>query len=129
MDALFDLPEPTERLARILEEADYSPFTPHPFLEVFPLVPVDEFASIVADIKRVGLIYPIILNHDRTVLVDGRIRYLACRAGHVEPTYRLLPERYSERMILDCIRSYNLVRQSFGPDVRALVAASIGEAA
>jgi hypothetical protein len=129
MDALFELPEPADRLARILDEADYSPFKPHPLLEVFPLLPLDEFAAFVASVKRIGLIYPITITHDRRTLIDGRIRYLACRSAHVEPTYRLLPERYTEKMILDYIRSYNLIRKSHSAEERELIAAGAGESA
>jgi ParB-like chromosome segregation protein Spo0J len=114
-------------LDRILAEPNYGPYRPHPFLDVFPLVPVDHFAGIAQSIKQHGLILPITLNHDRTVLVDGRIRYLACGAVHVEPHYKVLGKHYDERRTLDYIRSMNLVRQNFTPDQCAIFEAELGE--
>lgn len=112
-----------EKLSRIFElllsEPDYGPYAPHPFLDAFPLVPVDQFILIAKSILRNGLHQPITLNHDQTVLVDGRIRYLACRAVGVEPHYQVLGPEYTEEMILNYIWSMNAVRQSLTPEQKA----------
>ena len=104
---------PHHRLARVLEEQDYSPYTVHPFLAKFPLVPPAQFGEIAQSIRRSGLFMPITLNHDRTMIVDGRIRYLACRVVHVEPHYRVLGPEYGDQEFRSYIMGANVIRQSF----------------
>ena len=118
---------PHRRLQQLLDRGDYAPYVAHPFLDVLPLVPVEHFAGIVRSIQQHGLIMPIILNHDRTVLVDGRIRFLACQAAHVEPHYKTLEPDYDDTMTLDYICSVNLVRSSLSEDQRSLVALKLDE--
>lgn len=98
------------------------PYEVHPFADAFPLLDGDEFAELVADIKRNGLREPILLNHSRTVLVDGRNRYRACEAAGAAPTVETLPEQYTQPMILDLIVSKNLARRQLNPGQRALMA-------
>lgn len=86
-------------------------FEVHPFADAFPLVDGEEFAQLVADVKKNGLREPIILNHDGAVLVDGRNRYRACDAAGVDPVYERLGAHYTEPMILDLIVSKNLARR------------------
>jgi protein gp37 len=97
------------------------PYEVHPFADAFPLIDGDEFAELVMDIKRNGLREPIILTHDRTVLVDGRNRYRACEAAGADPVFEVLPERYTETMILDLIVSKNLARRHLNPGQKAFV--------
>lgn len=112
-------------LEQILEHPDYGPYVPHRFLDIFPLVPVEQFAAIVESVKRFGLLHPIDIAPDGRTLVDGRIRYLACRAAGVEPKVRRLGSHYDEVRILDHIKSANLVRthlsegQAAGIEVKA----------
>jgi hypothetical protein len=82
----------------------------HPFADAFPLIEGDEFAELVSDVKRNGLREPIVLTHDRKILVDGRNRLRACLAAGVDEVHRTLPDRYTEPMILDLIVSVNLAR-------------------
>lgn len=110
---------PHSILEGALTEPDYSPYEAHEFLAVFPLVPVDEFAMIAASIRDSGLFTPITVNYDRTILVDGRIRLLACRALGAEPEVRVLGSHYDERKTLDYIWSANMMRTSLTPDQQA----------
>ena len=113
---------PHRRLQQLLDRADYSPYVAHPFLEeALPLVPVDQFAGIVQSIRSHGLIMPIVLNHDKTVLVDGRIRFLACQAANVEPHFKVLGSHYDELKILEYIYSVNLIRTSLSQDQIAML--------
>jgi hypothetical protein len=56
-----------------------------------------------------------VVTHDRTTLVDGRIRWLACEAAGVEPTVRELPADWSEDRTVRFILSVNLVRVHLTP--------------
>ena len=116
-----EIPHP--RLARVLEHPDYAPFTVHPFLALVPLssavigwvdgdeegvtpeqiatAHVEEFARLAYSIRKHGLAVPIVVNHDRTVLVDGRRRYLACRTVHVEPRFTVLDPDYQRTIRRD----------------------------
>lgn len=97
-------------------------FEVHPFADAFPLIDGDEFDQLVMDIKKNGLREPIVLNHDRTVLVDGRNRYRACEAAGADPVFETLPERYTEPLILDLIVSMNMARRQLNQGQRALMA-------
>lgn len=68
----------------------------HPFADIFPLLKGNELDRMVADIKRNGLREPIIRTPDGRIL-DGRNRYLACRALKLEPWFETteeLPEKW-----------------------------------
>src|SRR3546814_3334876 len=64
------------------------------------LIDGDEFDQRVMDIKKNGLREPIVLNHDGTVLIDGRNRYRSCEAAGSDPVYERLGAHYTEPMIL-----------------------------
>ena len=90
----------------------------HPTANIFPLrADGPEFEAPVEDIKRIGLLHPIVL-HDGNIL-DGRRRYLACQKAKVEPRFvnwdgRGLPVEY--------VRSMNVLRQHWTPSQLALAA-------
>jgi protein gp37/ParB-like chromosome segregation protein Spo0J len=98
------------------------PFEVHPFADAFPLIEGEEFDEMVLDVKRNGLRDPILLNHERTVLVDGRNRYRACDAAGVEAEFDTLPAEYSEAEILDLIVSKNIARRQLTAGQRAFLA-------
>ncbi|QNP71593.1 DUF5131 family protein [Streptomyces roseirectus] len=98
------------------------PYQIHPFADVFPLIQDDEFEDLVRDIKAHGLHDPILLNHDRTVLVDGRNRYLACEAAGIPLRFETLSADYSESMILDLIVSKNVTRRQLTAGQKAFLA-------
>ncbi|MEU8275710.1 DUF5131 family protein [Microbispora bryophytorum] len=102
--------------------AKLGPYEVHPFADAFPLIDGEEFNELVDDIKRQGQRQPIVLNHDKTVLIDGRNRYRACMAAGVDPVFEVLPERYTESMILDYIVSTNIERRHLNAGQKALVA-------
>ena len=100
-------------------DGPYGPYKVHRFLEDFPLLGDGEFADFVASVKRRGLMEPITLTHDRSTIVDGRIRYLACIEAGVDPVFETLPERYDDQMILDLIWTRNVYRQNLTVEQRA----------
>lgn len=64
-----------------------SPARPvHPVANLFPMLAVDELAELAEDIKVRGLLQPIVLTSDGTIL-DGRNRLAACELAGVEPTF------------------------------------------
>lgn len=86
-------------------------FTVHPFADKFPLLQGDDFAELVEDVRSRGLQQPIVLTHDRKVLVDGRNRLRACDESHVDPVFDVLGDHYTDEMIVDYIISSNLKRR------------------
>jgi protein gp37/ParB-like chromosome segregation protein Spo0J len=98
------------------------PYEVHPFADAFPLIDGEEFAELVADVKKNGLRDPIILNHDKTVLIDGRNRYRACSEAGVDLLHEVLGSHYTEPMILDLILSKNLARRQLNQGQKALMA-------
>lgn len=92
----------------------------HPFAAEFPLIEGEEFDQLVDDVKRNGLREPIILSHDRTVLIDGRNRLRACLAAGRDPVFDVLGANYTEPMILDLIVSLNVARRQLNPGQKAM---------
>lgn len=78
------------KYAEILANPDYGPYIAHPAADMFPLMTEDEFAALAEDIKEHGQQEPIILlmqEGGTKRLLDGRNRYLACKAAGVEPKF------------------------------------------
>jgi hypothetical protein len=64
----------------------------HPVAEMFPLMTDEELDDLAASIKATGLLTPIVLDDDGT-LIDGRNRVEACKRAKVEPCYEALEGR------------------------------------
>jgi ParB-like chromosome segregation protein Spo0J len=86
----------TEPLAKAqmvdMGQPGWRPTQVHPLAERFPMLPPDDFQSLVQDIKENGLQNPIVIDNDG-VLIDGRIRLKACERAGVEPRYEGLNGR------------------------------------
>ncbi|MBC9713297.1 DUF5131 family protein [Streptomyces sp. TRM66268-LWL] len=98
------------------------PYHVHPFADAFPLIEGEEFEGLVRDVKRNGLRDPIVLNHDRTILIDGRNRYLACEAAGITPNFETISAEHTESMILDLIVSRNITRRQLSAGQLAFLA-------
>ncbi len=90
----------------------------HAAANVFPMLPEDELAELAADIKANGLIHPIVLDKDGT-LVDGRNREAACRLAGVEPRYESLNGHDPVTFVL----SANVNRRNLTKGQRAMAVA------
>jgi len=102
--------------------AKLGPYEVHPFADKFPLISGEEFSDLVEDIRDRGQRQPIVLNHDGTVLIDGRNRYRACEAAGTEPLAERLGPEYDETMILEYIVSINVERRHLDAGQRAFLA-------
>lgn len=116
---------PHHRLAHVLRDEDYGPYDVHPYITHFPLMPVEEFALLCESIRRLGLLSPITLTHDRRTIVDGRLRYLACQAVHVDPAFRTLDEGADDGEIGSYVISLNVMRGHWEPGQRAALEAEL----
>lgn len=98
------------------------PYIVHPAADVFPLLEAEELKELAEDIKLNGLKDPVVLNHDGTVLIDGRNRLRACEIANAEITVKKLGAHYTEKQILDYIVSANIRRRQLNPGQKAMVA-------
>lgn len=90
----------------------------HPVAALFPMLPDDELEDLARDIKQNGLIHPIVLDAEGT-LIDGRNRLTACRLVGVEPRYTTLGEQDPVAYILGS----NVNRRHLSAGQRAMAAA------
>jgi protein gp37 len=100
-------------------------FEVHPAADAYPMIDGEEFTKLVDSVKRNGLREPIILNHDRTVLIDGRNRYRACEQAEVDPVFETLGAHYDELKILNLIVDRNERRRDLNAGQKALVALAL----
>ena len=84
-----------------------------------PMISDEELGAIVANIRELGLIYPITIDKAGAV-VDGKIRLMACKIAGVEPRFEVLPE---DKDPFDFSMSMNICRQHRTPTQRALATA------
>lgn len=96
----------------------------HPAADAFPMMSDAELKELADDITTHGLRNPVVLNHDGTVLIDGRNRLRACQIAGLEPTYTNLPE-LTDQQIIDHIVSANIHRRHLSQGQRATVATAL----
>ena len=92
----------------------------HPVCAVFPAMPEKDLADLAADIKANGLLDPITIMPDGTIL-DGRNRWLACQRVGVEPMTTV----YNGDDVIAFVVSRNLKRRNLTYGQRSLIAARL----
>jgi len=91
----------------------------HPLAEIFPELDADRLGELATDIKKNGLIDPLIMHEGK--ILDGRNRYAACKMAGVEPRY----VDYEGHDPVGFIVSRNLHRRQLSDSQRAMVAAKL----
>lgn len=94
----------------------------HPLADLFPLMVGAAFDGLVEDIKANGLLDTIVLHEDGRIL-DGRNRYLACRAAGVDARM----EMFAGSDPLAFVISKNLPRRHLSESQRSMVAARLAD--
>lgn len=92
----------------------------HPLAELFPLLEGAEFEVLAEDIRVNGLLEPIVLHPDGSIL-DGRNRYRACEAAGVEPHFRTFSGNDPHAFVI----SANIKRRHLNETQRAMIAAKL----
>lgn len=86
----------------------------HKLANVFPLMKGEAFEQFVKDIRKNGIIEPIVLYEEK--ILDGRNRYRACIKASIDPIYRVFNSNIDP---LDYIISKNLKRRQLTPAQKA----------
>lgn len=92
----------------------------HSVANIFPMMSVEDYAALKADIQEHGLYEPIWLHQEQ--IVDGRHRYRACTELKIKPEFR---EWDGEGSLVAFVLSLNLKRRHLNESQRALVGARI----
>jgi protein gp37/ParB-like chromosome segregation protein Spo0J len=106
--------------------ATLGPYEVHPAADAYPLIGDSEFDELVESVRESGLREPITLNHDKTILIDGRNRYRACVAAGVEPKFTTMAAQTPELTILKLIVDRNERRRHMNAGQKAMVALVLG---
>ena len=99
-----------------------SPLEPHPLAAPFPLIEGEEFAELVADLRKNGLLQPIVVYQDK--ILDGRNRDRGCIEAEVTPRY----VEYTGDDPLRFVIAANLRRRHLDVGQRAMIAAKLATA-
>jgi ParB-like chromosome segregation protein Spo0J len=93
----------------------------HPLAELFPLMEGKVFEDLCADIKKNGLIEPIVTLDD--MILDGRNRQRACEQAGIPPYYvRFDQLGGADATPWEYVAAKNLLRRDLTADQRAMIA-------
>lgn len=99
-------------------------YPPHELATIFPPMTAQEKRDLANDIRKNGLVDPIILFDDQ--ILDGRSRFEACLNADVEPRYinfDELPAAVKEAGPLSFVIARNMKRRHLTPSQLAIIAA------
>jgi hypothetical protein len=104
----------------------------HEATKIIPAMQPREYVSLVEDIRQRGLISPIVIHKGK--IIDGRMRYLACRDAGVLPQfvqYSDYNQQYngddSNRAIMEYVYSVNVTRSHWTEGQMAVATLRIEE--
>jgi ParB-like chromosome segregation protein Spo0J len=92
----------------------------HPIANVFPLIVGDEYDEFVEDVRKNGLLTPIMLYEGK--ILDGRNRYRACLDARVTPQFE---ECAADIDPIALVVSLNIHRRQLTTSQRAMIAAKL----
>lgn len=92
---------------------------PHPIAEIFPDIEGTEFCELVEDIKRRGLVQPLVMYQGK--ILDGRNRWCACQKLGIKP--KTVDYRGDDP--IGHVLALNLSRRHLTESQRAMVAAKV----
>lgn len=92
----------------------------HPVAALFPMLAEDELRELAEDIRQRGLLQPIVLASDGSIL-DGRNRYAACQLAGIEPQY----VTYTGNDLAGYALAVNAQRRDLTGSKRAVIAAKV----
>jgi hypothetical protein len=92
---------------------------PHPIAEIFPDIEGTEFCELVEDIKRRGLVQPLVMYQGK--ILDGRNRWRACQKLGIKP--KTVDYRGDDP--IGHVLALNLSRRHLTESQRAMVAAKV----
>jgi len=95
-------------------------YNPHPAANLFPMMGTFELAELAEDIKKHGLLEPIVIYEEQ--IIDGRNRAAACKISRTAPKYSFLKECASPTLYAI---SKNLHRRHLTVSQRAAIAAEM----
>ena len=107
-----------ETLQRLLDGRCVS----HAFSAMFPQITEEDFDKLVDDIKKNGLLQPIVVYQDK--ILDGNNRYRACLQAKVEPRCTELVEA-SDAQAQAFVISANIHRRHLSREQRAAIIAML----
>ena len=113
-----ETPKPTALLIPF-EAPGGSPLEPHPLAAPFPLIEGEEFAELVEDLRKNGLLNPVVVYQDK--ILDGRNRERGCVEAEVTPGY----VEYTGSDPLGFVIAANLRRRHLDAAQRAMIAAKL----
>jgi len=109
------------------EDQQFAPYKVHKFAKRYPLPDDGQFQEIVQDIRKHGLRRPIVTTGDGQCIVDGRVRFLACKQAGIQPRFTKLSPDHTDETVWEYVWSANLYRRHLTSDQRALLAVSYAE--
>jgi ParB-like chromosome segregation protein Spo0J len=87
----------------------------HPAADLFPLMSETELKEMADDIKKRGLIFPIV-REKNGLIIAGRNRFLACQIAGVNPTFELFDGTEAE--IIGFVIAENILRRHLNVEQR-----------
>lgn len=93
----------------------------HEVAQIFPLLEGEDFAALKADILANGLLEPITL-HENGSILDGRNRHRACIETGVAPRFETYKGQDTPTALLAFVISKNLLRRQLTSSQRAAIA-------
>lgn len=94
----------------------------HPYAKLFPMMSEDKIQELAEDIRKNGLIYPIIVDSDDRI-IDGRNRSVACELAGIEQVVEA--KVMDDQETLAFVVSANLRRRHLNESQRADIAAKM----